>query len=222
MKKFLIIISLIISCNIFCQKKDFNYKLNHLEVIVTKNYSYEKGYPERVIYFSNSSDSTYTLKLMISKNRKEAKLFDFKNKQAFLFEIDKIDFNEGDLDKLKNVKLVDYYFHNHEKIIDKKSVEKIEFGRDTIANKIIAHVTKYKNEKLTKIIHEDYLIFEKTFESRFKKHNEHVKSIIKKHQIKLLERESLKKLLCLKDGKINLEINYIENKDIDKNIKFSL
>ena len=49
-----------------------------------------------------------------------------------------------------------------------------------------------------------------------------MKSIIKKHQIKLLERESLKKLLCLKDGKINLEINYIENKDIDKNIKFSL
>lgn len=222
MKRIILFIFLCSFNFIFSQKKDFEIQLNHYEVIVTKNYGINKGHPDKEVIFSNKNDSTYLLKLRTSKHNQEARFFDFKNKVVIDFKIDKINFNLEDLQNLKKPKTGDYYFHKHNKIIDNKSIEIFEFQRDTLTNKAIAHITKYENDKLKKIVHEDYLIFEKKYDFSLVKQNEYVSSIIKKHDLNLIEGESLKQLLCLNEGKISTDIIYLENKDFDFNFKFSL
>ena len=152
---------------------------------------------------------------------KESRLYDFKKKEVVEFSIDNVTFKMNDLANLKQPKLVDYFFHKHEKKIDNKNVEKVEFERDTILNKTLVHLIRYKNKKFKKIIHEDYFIFQKKQDSEFKRINQDVKDLITAHNVNLNKGESLTKTLCLNDGKISLDIEYLESKNIDYNFIFN-
>lgn len=205
----------------FSQDKKLNYYFNHYEVSVTKNYGYQHGFPEKRIIFINSKDSTYLLQIRVAKDLKDARLYDFKKKEVVEFSIDNITFKMNDLANLQQPKLVDYFFHKHQKNIDNKNVEKIEFERDTILNKTVVHLIRYKNKKLKKVIHEDYFIFQKKEDSEFKRINQDVRDLITTHNVNLKKEESLTKTLCLTDGKISLDVEYLENKNIDYNFTFN-
>ena len=222
MKKIKIFLLFLVSCTAFSQNKKFDYYFDHYEVQVIKNYGFENGFPEKKIIFSNSKDSNYILHIKTNKNSKEARLYDFNKKNVIEFSINTITFKVDDLGNLQLPKWIDFYFHNHEEKIDEENVEKMEYERDTILNKTVVHLIKFKNKKLKKIIHEDYFIFQKKQNSEFKKINEDVKKIIDKYNFNFEKGESLIKTLCLTDGKISLDIEYLENKNIDYNFTFNM
>ncbi|WP_309608838.1 hypothetical protein [Flavobacterium sp.] len=223
MKKKIIALSIYLISNLInAQENKLNYYFDSYDVTLIKNYNYQNGYPIKKIVFSNSKDSTYLLQIIADKHYQEAKLYDSKKKQTIQFYIKDISFKIDDLGNLEKPKLTDSYFHNHKKNVSTQNFENVEFERDTILNKTIIHLTKYKNKKLNKIIHEDYFIFQKKQKPEHQIINIDIQNLIKIHNLKLNKDDILTKTLCLINGKISVDIQYLEHKAIDYNLRFTM
>lgn len=210
---------MIFSLASFSQEKKLSYYFDFYSVQKTKDY--RTGFKGKIITFLNTKDSTYNLNITEENNIKKAILFDTKNKRTVKFDVD-FNFEKiEDLNKLSNSKLytvVEYVYPKKYK----KYVEDSEFEKDTITNKTIVHLTRYKNKKKKKIINEHYYFYGSNDNLNAYKNNSLKKYMLKKHKLKFTDNENVEKILCIEDGKIASENIYVENKNVDFNFAFPI
>lgn len=208
-----------IFCNtfLFSQNKEMSYYFDYLSI--TNNKFYSKKFNGKIFSFKNTKDSSYVLVLRANDTLKEAILDDHKKKIIIKFDVN-FDFKTiEDLKKLNNSKLYTVVEYEYPKKY-RKSVELIEYERDSLTKKTIVHLTRYKNKRKKEIINEFYYYFG----NDLKNENNIVmkKYLLKKHNFKLLENENLEKILVLKNGKIDSETTFLETKSIDYKFEFPI
>lgn len=217
----LIVLAFLAINSSYSQDLERNYHFDLVTISNVKDYSH--GFMGKVIDFINQKDSTYNLFIKVNGLNNEATLNDRKKKQIIKFDVDE-DFDYktiDDLNKLSNSKLFTVVVHSKHKSY-KNSTEDFEYELDSINNKTIVHLTRFKNKKRKKIISEHYHflsvndIYDGTNSSNYKNY------ILENHSLRIADNQELEKILHLKDGKIWLETQYISKKIVDFNFKFKI
>ncbi|WP_418509553.1 hypothetical protein [Corallibacter sp.] len=217
----LIVLAFLAINSSYSQDLERNYHFDLVTISNVKDYSH--GFMGKVIDFINQKDSTYNLFIKVNGLNNEATLNDRKKKQIIKFDVDE-DFDYktiDDLNKLSNSKLFTVVVHSKHKSY-KNSTEDFEYELDSINNKTIVHLTRFKNKKRKKIISEHYHflsvnnIYDGTSSSNFKNY------ILENHSLRIADNQELEKILHLKDGKIWLETQYISKKIVDFDFKFKI
>ncbi|GAA3784751.1 hypothetical protein GCM10022271_16500 [Corallibacter vietnamensis] len=217
----LIVLAFLAINSSYSQDLERNYHFDLVTISNVKDYSH--GFMGKVIDFINQKDSTYNLFIKVNGLNNEATLNDRKKKQIIKFDVDE-DFDYktiDDLNKLSNSKLFTVVVHSKHKSY-KNSTEDFEYELDSINNKTIVHLTRFKNKKRKKIISEHYHflsvnnIYDGTSSSNYKNY------ILENHSLRIADNQELEKILHLKDGKIWLETQYISKKIVDFNFKFKI
>ncbi|WP_417289474.1 hypothetical protein [Corallibacter sp.] len=217
----LIVLAFLAINSSYSQDLERNYHFDLVTISNVKDYSH--GFMGKVIDFINQKDSTYNLFIKVNGLNNEATLNDRKKKQIIKFDVDE-DFDYktiDDLNKLSNSKLFTVVVHSKHKSY-KNSTEDFEYELDSINNKTIVHLTRFKNKKRKKIISEHYHflsvnnIYDGTSSSNYKNY------ILENHSLRIADNQELEKILHLKDGKIWLETQYISKKIVDFDFKFKI
>ncbi|WP_418511904.1 hypothetical protein [Corallibacter sp.] len=217
----LIVLAFLAINSSYSQDLERNYHFDLVTISNVKDYSH--GFMGKIIDFINQKDSTYNLFIKVNGLNNEATLNDRKKKQIIKFDVDE-DFDYktiDDLNKLSNSKLFTVVVHSKHKSY-KNSTEDFEYELDSINNKTIVHLTRFKNKKRKKIISEHYHflsvnnIYDGTSSSNFKNY------ILENHSLRIADNQELEKILHLKDGKIWLETQYISKKIVDFDFKFKI
>jgi hypothetical protein len=200
----------------FSQEK-MSYYFDYYSISNYKNYGAKLD--NLMVNVLNEKDSTYTL--LLNYSSKEATLNDRKNRQlikfVFDFKFEKIE----DLNKLTNPKLYTQVQTIRGRRF-KKFVEDFEYENDSLTGKTIVHLTSYRKKKRKKIINEHYYYFGDNVNT-VDSHKKSIKNyLLNKYKLKDLKNLNIEKVLHLKDGKIESQIDFVEIKKVDFNFKFEI
>ncbi|WP_430467863.1 hypothetical protein [Winogradskyella ouciana] len=218
MKKIIIVFALFAIGLSFSQEANKSY---YFDIVTT---SYIKDYSNNVegkrIRFQNKEDDSYSMYIMITDSSKDATLSDTKNRTLIKFDMDFEYQSVEDLNKLDNSKLYSSIKYSKSRRY-KNYVEDFDFERDSISEKTIVHIIKYKNKKRKKIISEHYYIFGKN--DGYNKNNPTLMKdyIFEKYNLKIAENKHLEKIIHLDKGKISLETSNFVSETIDFNFEFT-
>ncbi|MFT7350784.1 MAG: hypothetical protein ACI9XR_000500 [Flavobacterium sp.] len=212
---------LIFNLSCFAQKKQMSYFFDYYSK--RKINQYETGTKGEIVYFSNKQDSTYNLSISITNTKNEAVLIDKKKDIIVKFDVNLgfINNDTVDLTKLTNSKLYTIVIFGPSKKY-KKMVQDFEYEKNTITNKSIFHLTRFKNNKRNKIISEHYYFFEKDINNSALIKNSVKEYIAEKYKIKFDSDDNLKRILHLKNGELANETEFLETKNINYNFIFEI
>jgi hypothetical protein len=173
----------------------------------------------KVIYFTNSKDSTYTMSIYENKDSIYARLFDYKKSILVNFELQSSYNNTNDLNKLINSRLYKYLTYTRERI-NKKNFEDFEYEMDTVNNQTLVHLTLFKNKKRKKIINEHYYYFTNK-ENIISFSNNNLKEyLLRKYNLIEIKNQNLEKTICVENGKKSTENEIVNIKKIDYSFSF--
>lgn len=217
MSRVLIVLLFCFLNSVNSQTVERNYHFDNYKIISYKNFRYKYDY--KYFSFKNSKDSTYNLEIGYSDNNKRKSCFlrDWERKELIRFDIDFVFMNKDDLAKLKNPAFVKIPSKTSNYSVFNKRYEKIEFEKDSINNKTIVHLIRFKDGSLKKILHDEYYFFGINKEINSKDLYSMKNYFNNSYNIGIPQDEDLEKILRLKDGKIESQTDYIKIVNIDYN-----
>lgn len=181
---------------------------------------YKNNFDGKLIFLSNSNDSTYIMAVKIGKSLKEATISDHKKRWLIKFEMDFEYQHIEDLNQLSNSRLYTGLRSVRRKS-NKNAVEDFKFERDTINNETIVHIKRFKNSKRKKTIFDHYYFFGKKSNVYDAKKNSIKNYLIDKYNLDL-NAFNLEKVYHLEDGKLAMKSEDIQNESIDFNFNFKI
>lgn len=217
MKKVFVILFFFFNAIAFSQEK-MSYYFDSCKELNLNRYDIKLN--SKVIYFSNSKDSTYSMSLFQKKDSVYANLYNFKKKILINFSVDFKYNNVEDLKKLKKSRLYQYVTYIREKK-NKKYIEDFEYEIDSINKETLVHITQHKNNKRKKIINEHYYYFSNN-ENIKKFYKDNMKDyLVNKYNLIYIKNQNLEKIICVIDGKKQSETEILKITKIDYTFSFT-